>query len=165
MLLLLFRTSLFLCMRHHYRYIDQIISLVYPYSLRMVRKNTCLQNMIHMHSPLIEETCMMAREYENTVNILIKENVQPWTLWLKIRADTELKGRKDILKDYYCCSRFPSRVIQLLNFAYKRILNKPHANEVTLTGQNPLLKCCQPFELLTQLKKDKGLWMLKIWCL
>ena len=26
--------------------------------------------------------------------------------------------------------------IQLLNFAYIRLLNKPYANEVTLTGQN-----------------------------
>ena len=37
--------------------------------------------------------------------------------------------------------------IQLLNFAYKRLLNKPYENEVTLTGQNPPLKCCQHLEL------------------
>ena len=28
------------------------------------------------------------------------------------------------------------------------ILNKPYENEVTLRGQNILLKCCQPLELL-----------------
>ena len=44
--------------------------------------------------------------------------------------------------------------ILLLNFAYKRLLNKPYENEVTLNGQNPPLKCCQPLELLTQLKKS-----------
>ena len=32
--------------------------------------------------------------------------------------------------------------IQLLNFACKRLLNKPYENEVTLTGQNPPLNCC-----------------------
>ena len=43
--------------------------------------------------------------------------------------------------------------LQLLNFAYKRLLNKPYENEVTLTGQNPPLKCCQPLELLTYFEK------------
>ena len=43
--------------------------------------------------------------------------------------------------------------LQLLNFAYKRLLNKPYENEVTLTGQNPPLKCYQPLELFTQLKR------------
>ena len=32
--------------------------------------------------------------------------------------------------------------IQLLNFAYKRLVNKPYENEVTLTGQNPTLNYC-----------------------
>ena len=36
---------------------------------------------------------------------------------------------------------------------YKRLLNKPHENEVTLRGQKPPLKCCQPFELLTYFEK------------
>ena len=43
------------------------------------------------------------------------------------------------------------------------LLNKPYVNEVTLTGQNPPLKYCQPQELLTQLEKDIDLSMLKIW--
>ena len=43
--------------------------------------------------------------------------------------------------------------IQLLNFAYKRLLNKPYENEVTLTGQNPPLKYYQPLEFFTQLKR------------
>ena len=38
------------------------------------------------------------------------------------------------------------RYIQLLTFAYKRLLNKPYENEVILTGQNPPLKCCQHLE-------------------
>ena len=41
---------------------------------------------------------------------------------------------------------------QLLNFAYKWLPKKPNENEVTLTGQNLPLKCCQPLELLGQLK-------------
>ena len=32
--------------------------------------------------------------------------------------------------------------IQLLTSDYKRLLNKPYENEVTLTWQNPPLKCC-----------------------
>ena len=40
-----------------------------------------------------------------------------------------------------------SRSIQLWPFANGRLLNKPYENEVTLTGQNLALKCCQPFEL------------------
>ena len=43
--------------------------------------------------------------------------------------------------------------LQSWTFAYIRLLNKPYENEVTLTGQNPHLKCCQLLELLTQLKK------------
>ena len=34
----------------------------------------------------------------------------------------------------------------------ERLLNKPYVNEVTLTGQNPSLKCYQPLELLTAFK-------------
>ena len=37
--------------------------------------------------------------------------------------------------------------LQLLIFAYKQLLNKPYENEVTLTGQKPPLKCCQPLEI------------------
>ena len=39
--------------------------------------------------------------------------------------------------------------VQPLNFAYKRLLNKPYENEVPLTKQNPPSKCCQTLELLT----------------
>ena len=35
-----------------------------------------------------------------------------------------------------------NRKLQLLTFAYIRLLNKPYENEVTLTWQNPPLKCC-----------------------
>ena len=40
--------------------------------------------------------------------------------------------------------------------------NKQYENEVTLTGQNPPLKCCQPFENLTHLTMDLDLLMLEI---
>ena len=45
------------------------------------------------------------------------------------------------------------KYVQPLNFAYIRLLNKPYENEVTLTGQNPPLKCCKLLELLTNFKK------------
>ena len=32
--------------------------------------------------------------------------------------------------------------IQLLNFAYIQLLNKPYENEFTMTGQNQPLECC-----------------------
>ena len=51
------------------------------------------------------------------------------------------------------CNYLLKNEVQLLNFAYKRSLNKPYENEVTLTGQNPPSKSYQPLELLTQLKK------------
>ena len=44
--------------------------------------------------------------------------------------------------------------IQLSNFENIRLLNKPYENEVTLTGQNAPLKCCQLLGLLTQLKRE-----------
>ena len=52
--------------------------------------------------------------------------------------------------------------IQLLTFAYIRLLNKPYWNEVTLTGQNPALKCCQYVETWHALRKGLDLSMLKI---
>ena len=42
---------------------------------------------------------------------------------------------------------------QIQYFNYKRLLNKPYVNEVTLKGHNLSLKCCQPLELLTCLKR------------
>ena len=38
-------------------------------------------------------------------------------------------------------------------------------NEVTLRGQNPPLKCCQPFDFLCTFLKDLDLLLLKIWSL
>ena len=52
--------------------------------------------------------------------------------------------------------------LQLLNFAYKRLLKKPYENEVTLIRQNPPLKCCQHLETCHTLKKGLDLSMLKI---
>ena len=53
--------------------------------------------------------------------------------------------------------------IQPWPLAYKRLPNKPYLNEVTLTRQNPPLKCCQLLELFTQFKRGLDLSMLKIW--
>ena len=39
--------------------------------------------------------------------------------------------------------------IQLLNSAYKRLLNEPYENEVTLTRKNLPIKCSQPLKILT----------------
>ena len=44
--------------------------------------------------------------------------------------------------------------VQLWTFAIIRLLNKPYENEVTSTGQNAPLKCCQLLGLLTQLKRE-----------
>ena len=43
--------------------------------------------------------------------------------------------------------------LQLLNFVYKRLFNKPYENEVTLTRQNPTSKCCYLLEILTEFKR------------
>ena len=47
--------------------------------------------------------------------------------------------------------------LQPFKFAYIRLLNKPYENEVSLTGQNPPLKCCQPLEILIHFKKGLDL--------
>ena len=52
--------------------------------------------------------------------------------------------------------------IQLPTFAFTRLLNKPYENEVTLTGQNPPLKCCQHIEIQYTVRKRVDLLMLKI---
>ena len=43
------------------------------------------------------------------------------------------------------------------------LVNENYQNEVTLTGQNPLLKFCYPLELSTQFLKGLELLILKIW--
>ena len=53
-------------------------------------------------------------------------------------------------------------IIQLPTFAYTRLLIKLYENEVTLTGQNPPLKCCQHLEIQKHCKKKVVLLMLKI---
>ena len=45
-------------------------------------------------------------------------------------------------KHYINCITLIQDHIQLLNSDYIRLLNKPYENEVTLTWQNPPLKCC-----------------------
>ena len=49
------------------------------------------------------------------------------------------------------------RIIQSRAKVYKRSLNKPYENEVTLRGQNPPLKCCQDLEILTLFEKGLDL--------
>ena len=53
--------------------------------------------------------------------------------------------------------------IQLIAKQTASLVNKHYQNEVTLTGQNPPLKCCQPLEILAQLKTGLDLFMIKIW--
>ena len=43
------------------------------------------------------------------------------------------------------------------------LVNKHYQNEVTLTGQNPPLKCCQPLEILTHFITGLDLSMIEIW--
>ena len=52
--------------------------------------------------------------------------------------------------------------VQPREFAYIRLLNKPYENEVTLTGQNPTLKCCQHIEIQKTVRKRVDLLILKI---
>ena len=46
---------------------------------------------------------------------------------------------------------------ELSSFTYMRLVNKPYENKVTLTEQNPPLKCYQHLEVFTQLKKGLDL--------
>ena len=55
------------------------------------------------------------------------------------------------------------KYIHYANLISERLLNKPYVNEVTLSKQNPALKCCQSLELLTHFLKGLDLSMLKIW--
>ena len=56
------------------------------------------------------------------------------------------------------------KYVQLPNFAYTRLLDKPYENEVTLREQNPPLKCCQPFEILNcGLRRGLDLSIQIIW--
>ena len=52
--------------------------------------------------------------------------------------------------------------VQLLNFAYTWVLNKPYENEVTLTGKNPPLKSYKHLEISKTLRKGLDLLLLKI---
>ena len=53
------------------------------------------------------------------------------------------------LKYFDKCMGYIIIYIQLWAFAYIRLLDKLYKNEVTLRGQNPPLKYCQPLVLLT----------------
>ena len=52
--------------------------------------------------------------------------------------------------------------IQFTKINIVPLVNKPYVNRVTLTGQNPPLKCCQPLEFSVQFLKGLDLLMLKI---
>ena len=53
--------------------------------------------------------------------------------------------------------------IQTRSKLYKGLLNKPYVNEVTLRGQKPPLKCCQPLNFYCTFLKGLDLLMKKIW--
>ena len=71
----------------------------------------------------------------------------------------QLNSKKNMLY------RLAEPIIQPLNFAYVRLLDKPYENEVTLTGQNPPLKCCHPLEILKHFITGLDLSMIEIWSL
>ena len=52
--------------------------------------------------------------------------------------------------------------LQLPTFAITWLLNTPYENEVTLTGQNPPLRCYQHLEIQYTVRKRVDLLMLKI---
>ena len=53
--------------------------------------------------------------------------------------------------------------VQLRAKQTARLVNKHYQNEVTLTGQNPPLKYCQPLEILAHLTMGLDLSMIEIW--
>ena len=53
--------------------------------------------------------------------------------------------------------------VQLRAKQTAHLVNKHYQNEVTLTGQNPPLQCCQPLEILTHFITSLDLSMLEIW--
>ena len=58
-------------------------------------------------------------------------------------------------------SKVNTSYVQLPTFAYTRLLNKPYEYEVTLTGQNQPLKCCQHLEIQYTVRKRVDIFMLK----
>ena len=64
---------------------------------------------------------------------------------------------------YYCY--YMRRILIIPTAAFKTlhtVTNKPYVNEVTLTGQNLPLKCCQPLDFQCTFLKGLDLLMLKI---
>ena len=64
--------------------------------------------------------------------------------------------------------KIPIRYLNLLHIQLRAkqtapLVNKHYQNEVTLTGQNPPLKCCQPLEILTHFITGLDLSMIEIW--
>ena len=53
--------------------------------------------------------------------------------------------------------------VQLRAKQTAHLVNKHYQNEVTLTGQNLSLKCCQPVEILTHFITGLDLSMIEIW--
>ena len=79
----------------------------------------------------------------------------------KIRYFHESFTARTILNSKMTKVNFPRRI----QSKTKALDQSPFyvVNEVTLTGQKPSLKFCQPLELFTQFEKGLDLLMLKIW--
>ena len=60
----------------------------------------------------------------------------------KIEGKMRRKWSKITKENAFECGWIRKYSLQLLTFAYKRLLNKPYENEVILAGQNPPLNCC-----------------------
>ena len=54
-------------------------------------------------------------------------------------------------------------ILQLTATQTAPLVNKHYQNEITLTGQKPALKCCQPLEILTHFITGLDLFLLEIW--
>ena len=60
-------------------------------------------------------------------------------------------------------TRLQATLIQLREKQTAHLIDKNYQNEITLTGQNPPLKCCQPLKILAHLTKGLDLFMIEIW--
>ena len=56
--------------------------------------------------------------------------------------------------------RVPAGKLQPRSKLYKRLLNKPYVNEVTLRWQKPPLKCCWPLDIWHTFLKGLNLSIL-----
>ena len=64
---------------------------------------------------------------------------RPWKCYQNLSGMDQINWLSKLLNQFL-------QLIQLLSKLYKRLLNKPYVNGVTLTGHNLSFKCCQSLE-------------------